>query len=421
MKLQCPYSSLYYNTGFFADLKSPNLQPHPIFNIPVEVLLNRADRWSLGSLHEHERRLLFIALLKATDSVIFTVPAIPSETTIQRNMEALHKVVLWKAHLGDRIQLPGYHVTRDTYKLTNIGVWIDRWNEERTSWERYGRGPSDWDKMKTLYDKERALERLILSPYYDLARYQKRLGRLAMELSNAPTSKRDTWIDYFNLREDQQIFATPILELKEFLEFLEHHLDAGTLVGNAVFKVLRDIMRKKEGGLEFALDMDLEDDEDAATSRGFTLADYEELKANPYILLREDSEAASQKANNVVPITRYTLALENSNERRGHPETPAVALIPDFPQTPPTIDQFQDIPGGPSAKFQRMRAEAKWRLAKSLMEKQEEQQKKAEDAKRALDISLIEAQTVQSDLSFSSDEDVEKLQEKFMKAKGSKE
>lgn len=393
MHLTCPLSSVQYRADGFAQLKL--ICPHPVFSVSISDLVMKTENWSKGQLDDIERRLLFLAMLKATEGVIFSVAAIPTNETINRHMEKVAKIAGWKAKVGDRISLPIYHITRDTYRLKNIGSWINSWEDEKARWERYGTGPSDWDLIKKLHDRERAIERVIMRPYNDLAKVQKRLARVVMDMMPTPKGIKDYWVDLLNLRDDTDIFNTPEVDLAELLEFMEDNLDAGTSIGHLAFKIVRDIVSKKRGGIALSImDVDDLDDDPKSKTGGFKFKDYDALKANPYLIVEEHIT----NSNNIIPLNRMT---ETLPQMRDVKRELYLDYVDNFPAEEPKKEDFKDKPGMSWPK-----AVANWRMAKRIiedrkaaeLEKQKEAERIIEEDKKALDFLERPEDTTQPEL-----------------------
>jgi hypothetical protein len=270
MRLTCCYSGVSFSaTGFNQkklDLPRGDLTNdlvrgkigHPIMEASPRFLLETMkEDWDNGELNELERRLLFIALLKTTDHFIFRVPAIPTKNTILKNMELLIRTATWKYAAGDRIRVPKYIVTRDSYRLENIGDVLRSWGEERKYWEER----NEFDKLRDrMYLREEALKRALLNERSVEGKIKNitKISDWVMSVIRAPMEKKQLWTAFFNLQEkedEKKIWKLKKEDLLELLQCMRENLEAGQWLANIAFKHVRELLRINSGGLEFSLGM----------------------------------------------------------------------------------------------------------------------------------------------------------------------
>jgi len=279
MHITCRYSGVNFLCQGFGKLKYTG--QHPMMEVPVNRLISRARDWLKGDLDETERRILFVALLKATDCVEFRVPAIPSKQTIEANMELLLETVNWLQVIGNYVHLAKYRVTEHTYRLKNIGTWLDIWQDSKRLWD--GK-TAEWHQRETLYRREEAFLKLIRSPLIDIRRYQKRLGQLATDAAGVPDDKKEYWVELFNLRDDEEIMNHPKVDFEEMLVWFQDHLKIGSTVTNKIFSIVYDLIKKREGGIEGLIGLE---DSDNARMRALK---HQDLTHNKYIIFEENDE-----------------------------------------------------------------------------------------------------------------------------------
>ena len=89
---------------------------HPIFYANLEYLEKVYAAWADGNLPEvRDQRLLFLALLNATDHIDWYCAADPKAETVAKYMEALFDHVLWMRNIMlPRLSLPRFAINHHT-------------------------------------------------------------------------------------------------------------------------------------------------------------------------------------------------------------------------------------------------------------------------------------------------------------------
>ena len=251
MKIQCKYSGISFRvehfSGFFA------VDQHPIFNLSSRQLLARCKSWQEMKFTVEDSKLFFLAVMNKTESVVFEYPADPSPSIVANNMQNIVKL-LGMVELVEtgRLILPGYRVTKDTYKLENIRNWINECFAAKDEWL----APSNrWHLKAKLAGRENVLNKLINSPYKKTEQYAGRLASWAMDAASVPAGLQEYWTKLFKLR-DNEIYTTRIVDLEELLEHMEFHLYASVgrmsekdyQFSDKVLEHLREILRKARAG-----------------------------------------------------------------------------------------------------------------------------------------------------------------------------
>lgn len=140
MRLTCQYSKINFSTS--AMLSSKVLDPvnciHPIFYANLEYLEKVYAAWADGNLPEvRDQRLLFLALLNATDHIDWYCAADPKAETVAKYMEALFDHVLWMRNIMlPHLALPRFAINHHTAKLTTVEGWLEAWDDVRNDFER---------------------------------------------------------------------------------------------------------------------------------------------------------------------------------------------------------------------------------------------------------------------------------------------
>lgn len=312
MKILCRYSGLSFTATAFGTMSFQ--AEHPIMNAPVSVLLSRSKDWSQGLLLPGEKRLLFIAALKATELVTFEAPANPSPQTIALNMERLLKALAWTAYIGSKVHLPRYVVNEETSNLRNIHNWIIELGNARNEFYTSYWSPTLRNKIER---REEALSRLINSATRNERTYARTLADWVLTATGADVNlAKDTcdhWRDIFMIRGNEYLRFS-LVDMDEVLDYMNEKIPTkymGTSFATAAYKHIHTIMRRKSNGDFFGL---LEDGDGNLEELTFDPA---EAIKHPYSLLPSNSpqrDAYDSIMNDtplVVPVEKsYATKLE---------------------------------------------------------------------------------------------------------------
>lgn len=140
MRLTCQYSKITFSTSAMLStgVQAPVQCVHPVFYADLEYLSKLYDAWEEGKMKEvRDQRLLFLALLNATDHIDWYCAADPKAETVLQNMEDLFNHVMWMRDIMlPRLSLPRFAVNHSTCKLGNVKVWMETWTEIRSDFEK---------------------------------------------------------------------------------------------------------------------------------------------------------------------------------------------------------------------------------------------------------------------------------------------
>jgi hypothetical protein len=285
MKVKCAYSGLLFPVPGFAGVRvvgvrAPNSintkgglmeelpgvmtgAHHPIFDMDQISLLSLLPSkrgwidWMMLK-NKGEKKLLFLALLKATGLVEFQSPAYPTMRTMSQNIELLVKTVRWQYIVNDvDYKLPKIVINYSNRKLENLYHWLERWNILKIEWAKDYRWKVQQEKLKLIEDK---LEKKIKSPYTDMDRktYTDMLATWALDASGAPNNIRDYWRSIFNVSiKGTDIYNIKEVDIIELIEFMEtelfnhtaEHFGFGTIQMVSVLSHLRKIQEINKKGL----------------------------------------------------------------------------------------------------------------------------------------------------------------------------
>ena len=216
MKVHCQYSGVDFDITGFGGTKLTYI--HPIFSAETKWLLSRMGNWAAQKFTEQESKLLFLALLHATELVEFRATAFPENNIVQLNMEPLARILAWMDGLSRKeLVLPKFIVQHDNRRLQNVRYWIETWFEARKDYED---GYSKYLLDRKLADKEAALERLIRNSQRTTDDYAGLLATWALQASSAPKGIHDYWRELFLLK-GLKVYSARTVDIQELVDHLE--------------------------------------------------------------------------------------------------------------------------------------------------------------------------------------------------------
>lgn len=266
MRVYCQYSGVEFDITGFGGTKLTYV--HPIFTAEPKWLLSRMGHWAAQKFTPEESKLLFLALLHATELVEFKATAHPDNNTVQMNMEPLARIMSWMIGINRvHLVMPKFVVQPDNRKLTNVRYWIENWYDARKQFED---GYSKYLLGRKLADKEQALERLIKNSQRTTEDYAGLLATWALQASSAPKGLYDYWRELFCLK-GLKVYAAKAIDLQELLEHLEEHLEHGSIFAASTLKHVRTLVQKNKAGLNYGL--------------GITDEDLEAIEGSPFSIV----------------------------------------------------------------------------------------------------------------------------------------
>src|SRR3954462_12878917 len=93
MRLICQYSGVEFSATHFGGMRYNSI--HPIFEVPVGMLLKRIPDFFKPETTRAERRLHFLALLNSSGLIEWRSIAAPEDKTILNNFQQLADVMKW--------------------------------------------------------------------------------------------------------------------------------------------------------------------------------------------------------------------------------------------------------------------------------------------------------------------------------------
>lgn len=179
MRLFCQYSKTNFSTSAMlsAGVNEPVTCVHPIFYASVEYLDKLYKAWQDGKLKDKkDQRLLFLAMLNATNHIDWYHHADPKPAVVSKHMESMHDHMMWMTDVMlPSLKLPRYAVNEHTAKLENVGTWLECWSNVRDDFDRGYMSRAEQEKAAR---KKSALDLLATTKNADDGSKQRRLAYL---------------------------------------------------------------------------------------------------------------------------------------------------------------------------------------------------------------------------------------------------
>ena len=253
MRVICKISGIEFFSSPHFKQEQTVVDLHPIFRLSRKELLNKAKKYGHGDFNHEEEKLIFLALLNATDAVEWEMPATPDISIVSKNLEQVFKLVSWYDTVGgDHLKLPKLRVGIYNCYLDNIAIFISTWYEVRKEWMSYS---SRRLLAKVLEDREAVLERLIHSPRAT-EDYSKRLASWAMDAGKVPLDRKEEWTKIFCTSPDTKALSLDLDELLDLQDHMEKELynvtapghGSGSIFSAKVLEHVHKLVKIREGG-----------------------------------------------------------------------------------------------------------------------------------------------------------------------------
>jgi len=225
MKVHCQYSGLEFECSYFANTKLT--YAHPIFTASPKLLLSRVGDWAAGKLNESERRLLFLSLLNTTELIEWRSVALPSDSIVQNNMEALAKFVGWMIGLQNpTVIFSRIAITPENRYCENAKYWIEAWiQEKRNLMKDTGTVLLHLNKC----EEKKALERLIKNHSLKTEDYARLLAIWTWEACNV-LPHFEKYIQISLRQRISRVYEIKTVDLEDMLSYMEDALSAGSIL-----------------------------------------------------------------------------------------------------------------------------------------------------------------------------------------------
>ena len=326
MRLSCQYSKTNFSTSALLStgINDPVACIHPIFYANLEYLDKVYAAWEEGKLEDKkDQRLLFLALLNATNRVDWYCPADPKPETVAKHMEALHSHVMWMTDVMlPRLALPRFSINPSTAKLGNIQVWMEAWDEIRNDFEK---GYLSRSEQAAKSRKEAVMELLTRTKNKDDTSRVKHLAYLrtladwAAVALQFPASVSEFWKQIIRCQSARAALDFRPVDVEELLEHVTENGDYNSThyfaLLTQVKKVLADAKGESISDLDFAsllVDPDTPSKVRAPSSGTEAAALARQISMAPLSAPKESDFAT--KTQYLVAKARYSLAVSHSNK-----------------------------------------------------------------------------------------------------------
>src|SRR6185369_4667075 len=139
---------------------------------------------------------------------------------VEKYMDYMVYTTNWKNAVGERLQLPEFHITHSTREMKDIGTWLSVWNNKQKE------EVSASYMLRVKDDIQKAQERLLklLNDGKEESQlFLKHLYNWFVVASGVPKGIVKDWEELF-LMERPAIWGAPLVDLDEMREWCEDKL-----------------------------------------------------------------------------------------------------------------------------------------------------------------------------------------------------
>lgn len=256
MKAICKYSGIaIYKAPYLVGMDLADI--HPIFRAKRKLILNAdmVHKFTKAESSE-EKKLIFLAVLYATELAEFRVVAKPSPAIVDANFYKLIHTASWLAfaeHTYKQIVgFPQFVISDDTADLTSLPAWIEACEDLKS---QIIRKDIDRDRAAALSQRADEIKKELGEAWLLNRAFTPALARWAFEF--AGMKKEDPrytqWIKILCTKIDE-VWVYDIDELKEILNYLENELPAEHPQVLSVMAQVRNLVAaNRKGFTDFAV------------------------------------------------------------------------------------------------------------------------------------------------------------------------
>ena len=272
----CGISGVPFKTPYIPMTLHNREMNHPIFYLPQKRLLGIYSLYIKGQLTDIDSYLLFVALLKSTSNITFSVPTEVSTSTeriIASNIRQLVSVI-WETNaiLHPTFKQPKFYIDGNNANLDNIKMWILAW---RQNIEAFKLGIDTRSHAKKILDTEKRLERLIFSPTSttDITLCNAVANWAALS-ADFPSNREDNWKRIIRKAYNMEaMFLTAKKDIVELLRYCENNMEAGSIHYHKLMEVLRAAIANHNDFLGLGALTTVSGQDRVDNSYGYTLLD----------------------------------------------------------------------------------------------------------------------------------------------------
>lgn len=260
-KVLCSISGIQFSCEYLPISLSQREYSHPVFHLPQKKLLGLYQKYRHGELNTIDSYLTFLAYLNSTELVTWRVPAKftpKTESIIANNFDDL----LLAISRINSIRNPSVHfshiaISPDTCTLDNVHYWIASWLD---TYDSFVSSAASMKLACSIHELEEKLEYLIKDANRNETKFATRLAEWAEKAGCFPhfqilyQGSAIKISDYWKLIirkcvNQESIFQIPSKDLQELIDHCEDNIDAGSIYGFNLFKILREGKEKQQAFL----------------------------------------------------------------------------------------------------------------------------------------------------------------------------
>lgn len=254
MKLHCQYSGINYTSTAFAFSKVETAvnSVHPIFYADLAYLADLYKAWQEGRIQDaKDQRLLFLAMLNATNHIDWYCTADPKPKTVAANMELVYNNMVWMRDIMlPSLQLPRFAINDQTKGLNNVKIWMEAWSNIRKDFDRGYRSRSEQQAEAA---KKAALTILSEKKYANdgsfgrKSAYLRTLADWAALALDFPADIADFWKQIIRCMSASAALNFRVVDVEELLEYVEQYGDAESVHYFSLLAQVRSVLSDAKG------------------------------------------------------------------------------------------------------------------------------------------------------------------------------
>lgn len=256
-KILCAISGVEFSCEYLPIALHSREYAHPIFALPQKKLLGLYQKYRHAELDSTSAYLVFLAYLHSTDLIDWRVPAKrtpATESLIANHFDSLVSVIEKMNRIKNpSLQFSQIAITSDTCTLSSVEYWIAAWEE---TYDEFTSSASTARQRKEIAELESRLEYLCKDANRNEVHFASRLAEWADKAGCFPrflTSYQGKQVpcnEYWKLiirkcTNQESIFQINASDLQELIEHCEENIDAGSIYGYNLFKILREGKEKQ--------------------------------------------------------------------------------------------------------------------------------------------------------------------------------
>lgn len=257
-KILCAISGVEFECSYLPISLHSREYAHPIFALPQKKLLGLYQKYRHNELDSTSSYLVFLAYLHSTDLIDWRVPAKRTpftESLIANNFDSLVSVIeKMNVIRNPSVEFSKIAINSTTCDLSTVEYWIAAWE---STYEDFTSGYATAKHKADLHSLESKLEYLCKDVNRSETLFATRIAEWAAKAGDFPkfaisyNGKQIPLYEYWKLIirkcvNQESIFQIPSSDLQELIEHCEIYIDAGSIYGHALFKILKEGREKQK-------------------------------------------------------------------------------------------------------------------------------------------------------------------------------